>query len=171
MNFGVSLGSEIGQNQSMLWNARYVCRQGKNRFDTGVAHNFVPPPQISRNYLSDWQNYGNLVLNSHISPKLPLSFWPKSLHRRICPILGGPKNDRQGKNHQCHDILVHIPDTYLIEVFLIIHKPSPLQTWLCWHYVDILCPHIETNFQKCRVWSFFFLTWFSKLGFLVCKSS
>ena len=47
MNFGVSLGSKLGQNQSMVENAPYVCRQGKNHFDTGVAHDFVPPHQIS----------------------------------------------------------------------------------------------------------------------------
>ena len=31
------------------------------------------------------------------------------------PILGCPKNDRQGKNNLFHDILDRIPDTYLIE--------------------------------------------------------
>ena len=47
MNFDVSLGSEIGQNQSMLGNAPYVCRRGKTQFNTSVPHDFVPPPQIS----------------------------------------------------------------------------------------------------------------------------
>ena len=46
INFGVSLGSKLGQNQSMVGNAPYVCRRGKNPFDTGVAHDFVSPPQI-----------------------------------------------------------------------------------------------------------------------------
>ena len=53
MNFDVSLGSEIGQNLSMVGNAPYVFRQGKYHFDTGVPYDFVPPPQISTNYLSD----------------------------------------------------------------------------------------------------------------------
>ena len=71
MNFCVSLLSKVGQNSSMLWNALYVCRRGKSHFDTGDAQDFVPSPQISSNYLSDWQNYGHPSFTSPISPLLP----------------------------------------------------------------------------------------------------
>ena len=32
----------------------YVCRRGKNHFDPGGSHDFVPPPQISWYYLVIW---------------------------------------------------------------------------------------------------------------------
>ena len=44
----------------MLWNSFYVCRQWKNHFDPGSSHDFVPPPQILWNYLSDWQNCSHM---------------------------------------------------------------------------------------------------------------
>ena len=71
MKFSVSLASKIGQNQSMLRNPPLNGPPGENHFDTGVPHDFVPPPQISWIYHSDWKSYGHLSFTSLISPNSP----------------------------------------------------------------------------------------------------
>ena len=54
----------------MLGIPPYVCRRGKNHFDPGGSHDFVPPPQISWYYVVISQNYSHIML---ISPYFPLT--------------------------------------------------------------------------------------------------
>ena len=70
MKFTSHQASKISQNQSMLRIPPYVCRRGKNHFDPGGTHDFVPPPQISWYYVVISQNYSNFML---ISPYFPLT--------------------------------------------------------------------------------------------------